>query len=145
MCLYGFCYVRELEFLQEAGFSPLEVLRAATFHGAELLGISDQRGSIAVGMKADLAIVDGNPMQNLKIYYGTKAVRLNDENGRVERHGGVKWTIKDGRVYDAEALLDDVRSMVAEDKAKRGIPAGPLPWSDPEPEIEETDEAKGAP
>ena len=32
--LYGFDYIRELELLQEAGFHPLEVIRAATFHGA---------------------------------------------------------------------------------------------------------------
>ncbi|MDX1554822.1 MAG: amidohydrolase, partial [Xanthomonadales bacterium] len=36
--LYGFGYVREMELLQEAGFHPLEVLRAATLHGAEALG-----------------------------------------------------------------------------------------------------------
>ena len=35
--LYGFDYIRELELLQEAGFHPLEVIRAATFHGAEAL------------------------------------------------------------------------------------------------------------
>lgn len=41
-CLYGFCYVRELELLQEAGFNPLEVLRTATLHGAEALGIDGE-------------------------------------------------------------------------------------------------------
>ncbi len=35
--LYGFDYIRELELLQEAGFHPLEVIRAATFNGAEAL------------------------------------------------------------------------------------------------------------
>ena len=32
--LYGFDYIRELELLREAGFNPLEVIRAATYHGA---------------------------------------------------------------------------------------------------------------
>ena len=38
---YGFGYIRELEMLQEAGFHPLEVIKAATSVGAELLGLSD--------------------------------------------------------------------------------------------------------
>ncbi len=75
--------------------------------------------------------MDGNPLDNLKVFYGTKAVRLNDETGRVERYGGVKWTIKDGVLYDAEALLEDVRTMVREEKDRLGIPPGPMPWEDP--------------
>lgn len=131
LCLYGFCYVKELEFLQKAGFSPLEVLRAATLHGAELLGIDDERGTITRGKKADLVIVDGNPMHDLKIYRGTKVPRLDDQTGHVERFGGVKWTIKDGRVYDAEALLEDVRNVVQQTKTELGIPPGPMQWDGP--------------
>jgi hypothetical protein len=41
--------------------------------------------------------------------------------------GGVKYTIKDGIVFDAKALLADVRAMVAEDKRKRGIATLPQP------------------
>ena len=51
--------------------------------------------------------------------YGTGAVKLNDQTGRVERVGGVKYTIKDGIVYDAKKLLADVAAMVEAEKQKR--------------------------
>ena len=123
--LYGFDYIRELELLREAGFHPLEVIRAATMHGAMQLhkpkGIEPDFGMIRPGLKADLVIVDQNPLQNLKVLYGTGAVKINDETGEVERVGGIKYTIKDGIVYDAKQLLEDVREMVREAKAKERV------------------------
>ncbi len=124
--LYGFGYVRELELLREAGFHPLEVVWSATLKGAEALGMDDEVGSVQVGKKADLIILSENPLANLKTLYGTGAIRLNDETGEVERVGGVRWTIKDGIVYDAPALLDDVRAMVSRAKVEAGIPPGPM-------------------
>ena len=53
--------------------------------------------------------------------YGSGFVRLNDKTGKVERVGGIKYTIKDGIVYDAKRLLDDVAKMVAKQKRERGI------------------------
>ena len=50
--------------------------------------------------------------------YGTGAIKLNDETGQAERIGGVRWTIKDGIVYDARELLSDVRALVAAEKAR---------------------------
>lgn len=118
--LYGFCYVTELEMLQEAGFHPLEVIRAATLHAAEELYEPKNEpislGIIRPGLLADLVVLEENPLQNFKTLYGTGAVRLN-EAGVPERVGGVKYTIKDGIVYDARALLADVRRMVAESRA----------------------------
>ncbi len=126
--LYGFGYVRELELLREAGFHPLEVIWAATLKGAEALGLDHEIGSVQVGKKADFAIVAENPLENLKVLYGTGAIRLNDETGRPERVGGVRYTIKDGIVYDAPALLADVRAMVDEARRRAGLPVdGPLP------------------
>jgi hypothetical protein len=113
--LYGFAYVRELELLREAGFHPIEVIMAATLNGAEALGMDDEIGSIEIGKKADLFIVEENPLENLKVLYGTGAIKLNDKN-EVERVGGVKYTIKDGIVYDSKLLLEDVRRMVKESK-----------------------------
>jgi len=118
--LYGFDYIRELELLQEAGFHPLEVVRAATLHGAAVLhepkGKRPEFGVIRTGMLADLVIVPGNPLENFKLLYGTGAIKLNDETNKVERVGGVKWVIKDGIVYDAKNLLADVEAMVAKAK-----------------------------
>jgi imidazolonepropionase-like amidohydrolase len=104
--LYGFGTIEELELLQEAGFHPLEAIRSATMHGAETLykplGKPIEFGVIRSGMLADMLIVDENPIANLKVLYATGAVKLNDETGEVERIGGVKYTIKDGIVYDAQ-------------------------------------------
>ncbi len=119
--LYGFGYIQEFELLQEAGFHPLEVIRSATLIGAKELMMEDEIGSLQVGKKADLAIVDENPLHNFKVLYGTGAVKLNEETGNVERVGGVRWTIKDGIVYDAFQLRADVRNMVKEAKIEAGI------------------------
>ena len=96
--LYGFAYIRELELLREAGFHPIEVIMAATLNGAEALGMDDQIGSIEIGKKADIVIVEENPLENLKVLYGTGAIKLNDKN-EVTRVGGVKYTIKDCIVF----------------------------------------------
>ena len=67
-----------------------------------------------------MLIVDENPIANFKVLYATGAVRLNNETGEVERVGGVKYTIKDGIVYDAQKLLEDVRKMVKKQKREQG-------------------------
>ncbi len=119
--LYGFGYIREFELLQEAGFHPLEVVRSATLNGAETLhepkGVPIEYGIVRPGLLADLVIVDENPLENFQVLYGTGAQRLNDETGLTERVGGVRYTIKDGIVYNAKELLADVRAMV--ERAKR--------------------------
>ena len=125
--LYGFGYIQELELLQEAGFHPLEVIRSATKIGAEILGKDDELGTVQVGKKADIIIVDENPLHNLKSLYGTGVPKLNESTQKVERVGGVRWTIKDGIVYDAQALLADVRKMVEKEKIELGMnPLVPL-------------------
>jgi imidazolonepropionase-like amidohydrolase len=121
--LYGFGYIQEFELLQEAGFHPLEVIRSATLYGAEALhepkGKPIEFGIIRPGLLADMVIVDQNPLQNFKVLYGTGAVKLNDETGKVERVGGIKYTIKDGIVYDSKKLLADVAAMVEKAKSQR--------------------------
>jgi imidazolonepropionase-like amidohydrolase len=119
---YGFGYILEFEMLQEAGFHPLEVIRSATLYGAEALhepkGKPIEFGIIRPGLLADMVIVDQNPLENFKTLYATGAVKLNDQTGRVERVGGVKYTIKDGIVYDAKKLAADVAGMVEAAKKK---------------------------
>jgi len=61
-------------------------------------------------------LIDENPLKNFKVLYGNGAVRLDDETGEPGRVGGVRWTIKDGIVYDAKQLLSDVRAMVEQQK-----------------------------
>jgi imidazolonepropionase-like amidohydrolase len=119
----GFSTIQEMELLQEAGFHPLEVIRGATYHAAVTLakpkGQDIQVGAVRVGMLADLLVVDQNPLANLKVLYGTGALKLNERTGRPEQVGGVKWTIKDGILYDAKKLLADVARMVEDQRRTR--------------------------
>ncbi len=133
--LYGFGFIREMELLREAGFYPLEVIWSATLKGAEEIGVDGEVGSIQVGKKADFVIVDENPLNNLKVLYGTGTLRINDETGQVERAGGVKWTIKDGIIFNAGQLRSDVRKIVEEAKAEAGIPPGPMPVENAKPSV----------
>ncbi len=117
--LYGFSHIREMELLREAGFHPLEVIRSATLMGAQGIGMADQIGTVEVGKLADLVVLDENPLENLKVLYGTGALKLTEDN-EITRVGGIKYTIKDGIVFDARALLADVRAMVAAAKEAEG-------------------------
>jgi hypothetical protein len=76
-------------------------------------------------MLADMVLTDQNPLENFKTLYATGAVKLNDETGRVERVGGVKYTIKDGIVYDAKTLAADVAGMVDAAKKKPATTSSP--------------------
>jgi hypothetical protein len=113
---YGFGYIRELELLREAGFHPLEVIQAATLKGAEALGMEDQIGTIEPGKLADMILLEENPLADLKTLYGTGVIRLTEDN-EVTRAGGVRYTIKDGIVYDAVKLREEVKQMVKEAKS----------------------------
>jgi hypothetical protein len=63
-----------------------------------------------------MILVDQNPLANLKVLYPTGWMKLNDETGKVERIGGIKYTIKDGIVFDNKQLLADVAAMVTRQK-----------------------------
>lgn len=87
----GFGDQREIELLVEAGFTPLEAIRIATWNGATYLGRQDRIGSIAAGKNADLVVVKGDP-----------AARISDiEN--------VEIVFQDGLGYDSRKLLDSVK------------------------------------
>lgn len=115
--LYGFSLIRELELHQEAGFHPIDVIQHATLNNARTMGKEKELGRIRTGYLADLIIVDGNPLENLKFLYPTGSTVL--EKGKVVKKGGVQWTIKDGIVYHAPTMLKDVKEMVAKARAKK--------------------------
>ena len=94
--LPGFGDQREIELLVEAGFSPVEAIKIATFNGATYLGKQDQIGSITVGKNADIVVVKGNP-----------AAHIED----VEK---VEIVFKDGIGYDSQKLLDSVKGRYGE-------------------------------
>ena len=114
--MYGFSLIRELELHQEAGFHPIDVIQNATGNNARILGMEDRLGRIRQGYLADLIIVDKNPLENLKYLYPTGVLEV--EEGKVITRGGIKWTIKDGFVYHAPTMLEDVRKIVSEARTK---------------------------
>ncbi|HVB32035.1 MAG TPA: amidohydrolase family protein [Gemmatimonadaceae bacterium] len=113
--LYGFTTIREMEMQQEAGFHPLEVIQHATSNGAKLLGLP-RTGVVRTGFDADLAIVDGNPLHNMKVLYAL-GMDVPGPDGKLVHRGGVRYTIKQGIVFDDHQLLADVRSMVRQARA----------------------------
>lgn len=113
--IFGFGYIRELELLQEAGFHPLEVIQSATLNGAEALGMEDEIGSISIGKRADLIVSTENPLHNFKVLFGTGHYKL-DGNNQPTRVKGLRFTVKDGIVYDSQQLLKDVRAIVKDAK-----------------------------
>jgi imidazolonepropionase-like amidohydrolase len=133
--LYGFGISRELELHHEAGFHPLEVLKHATSNGARVLGLQDRLGRIRAGFIGDLLVVNGNPLENLRLMnpYGTDlmsvngqiisnysgSVKPNDPNVKSVHGGGIEWTIKDGIPYHVPTLMKEVKDMVTKARTER--------------------------
>jgi imidazolonepropionase-like amidohydrolase len=90
-----------MELHQEAGFHPIKIIQQATGNNAKILGQEEKLGRVRAGYLADLIVVNGNPLENLKVLYPTRA-------------GGVEWTIKDGIPYHAPSLMARVKEIVAE-------------------------------
>lgn len=66
----------ELGELVAAGMSPAEALRAATWNGAEFLGLGDEHGTIEPGRRADLVLLERNPLDDIENVRGIRAVWL---------------------------------------------------------------------
>jgi adenine deaminase len=115
--MYGFGLIRELELHQEAGFHPIKVIQHATGNNAKILGQEDKLGRVRAGYLADLIVVNGNPLENLKVLYPTGVDEIKD--GKTAHTGGVEWTIKDGIPYHVPTLMSEVRDMVAKARADR--------------------------
>ena len=92
------------------GFHPIDVIQNATGNNARILGVEDRLGRIRQGFLADLILVDGNPLKNLKYLYPTGVEEM--DGGKMVHRGGVQWTIKDGFVYHAPTMLEDVKKIV---------------------------------
>lgn len=61
----GYSLHAELEALVDAGLTPLDALRAATLHPAAFMRLDDELGRIAPGYRADLVLLDGNPLADI--------------------------------------------------------------------------------
>ena len=81
--LFGFGYLRELLLHQEAGFHPIEVIKHATHNSATILGMGHKLGQIKTGYAADLVLVNGNPMADLRVLWPRNIFPLTgDRNNR---------------------------------------------------------------
>jgi cytosine/adenosine deaminase-related metal-dependent hydrolase len=119
--MYGFGLIRELELHQEAGFSPIKVIQHATGNNARILGRENELGRIRPGFRADLIVVNGNPLENLKVLYPTGVEEIKD--GKPVRGGGIEWTIKDGIPYHGPTLMREVKDIVTRARAERAAKA----------------------
>ena len=92
--LSGFAYHRELQALVYAGLPPVAALKAATINGARALGVEHRLGTIEPGKLADLYIVEGNPLDDIKMARE------------------VRYVLKSGEVYDPQALLTSAEGKI---------------------------------
>jgi N-acyl-D-aspartate/D-glutamate deacylase len=103
--------------------------------GAKVLGLADRLGRVRIGYTADLLVVNGNPLENLRLMnaYGTDLMAydgkiINNYSGTVKpgdphvtmvHGGGIEWTIKDGIPYHVPTLMKEVKDMVTKARAER--------------------------
>lgn len=73
----GFAYFREMELLHDAGLSNMEILQAATIENARFFRIDERLGSIEKGKIADIILVEGDPLLDIKVMRKVKKVMLN--------------------------------------------------------------------
>lgn len=82
----GLAYHWELQSLASGGFTPRELLHAATLQSADIIGRSTELGSLETGKLADLLILERNPLEDIRNTLSLRQV------------------MKNGRLYDADTL-----------------------------------------
>ena len=87
----GYSVLRELELYVAAGLTPMEAIQAATSVPARVMGLDDWVGTVLPGKRADLLIVEGDPLQDIS-------------NLRRSR-----WVVAGGRMYQTSALRTSAR------------------------------------
>jgi imidazolonepropionase-like amidohydrolase len=90
----GFSVHREMHALNKSGIPAADVLRIATINGARALGVSDRLGTLEEGKLADLVMLSGNPLEDIR---NTRHVRL---------------VVKNGVVHDAHELLESAKGLI---------------------------------
>jgi imidazolonepropionase-like amidohydrolase len=68
---------REIELYVKAGFTPMEAIQAATVVPAHAMGLDKESGSLEVGKRADLIIIDGDPLADIRNTRNVTAVIAN--------------------------------------------------------------------
>jgi len=86
--LQGLGYHWEMWALATGGFTPMEVLRAATLRGAEMIGFAQDLGSLEPGKLADLVVLDKNPLVDIR------------------NTNSVHYVMKNGQLFEGETLTE---------------------------------------
>jgi imidazolonepropionase-like amidohydrolase len=74
----------ELQLLvDETGFTPMEAIVAGTLRGAEAMGLEKQIGTLEPGKFADILIIDGDPLKNIKILQDVEKILTVIKNGEI--------------------------------------------------------------
>jgi imidazolonepropionase-like amidohydrolase len=74
---------QELQYLVEAGLSPMQALQTATGWAAECLGLERELGTVVPGQLADLIAVDGDPLRNITLLQDVQRIKLVLKRGEV--------------------------------------------------------------
>ncbi len=90
----GFGDQREVELLVEAGFTPVEAIKIATYNGAQYLGELDGIGSLSIGKQTDMVLIKGDPAANIH---------------DIEK---VETVFKDGVGYDSARLIESAKGKI---------------------------------
>jgi Tol biopolymer transport system component/imidazolonepropionase-like amidohydrolase len=93
----------ELWMFVQGGFTPLQALRAATLDGARYLGLDKDLGSIEAGKLADIVVLEGNPLEDIR------------------QSTSIQMVIANGRIYDGKTMNE-----IGENDRKRA----PFFWQD---------------
>ena len=75
----------EMQLMVEAGMTAMQAIQAATKNASEVLGLNDQVGTIEVGKKANLIVVDGDPLADISILQDQDRIQLVLKDGQIVR------------------------------------------------------------
>lgn len=122
---YGEWHARELELLMTyAGLSSLEAIQAGTQHAALMVGLEGQVGVVAPGMIADLIVVDGDPVADIRVLQDKRRIETVVQGGRVvefdEEALQRSWPHERGQTYSVTDLTYDLVHGGAEDRVGNG-------------------------
>lgn len=81
---------REIELYVQAGFTPLEAIQAATLVPAQVMGLEKEVGTVEVGKRGDLVLLDANPLE------------------KISNIRGVEYVVARGVLYDTAKLWQSV-------------------------------------
>ena len=111
----GFALHDEMQIMRDAGLSNLAVLRSATSSPAKALGLTEEFGRIAVGHRADLVLLEENPMTDVSAYRNNVGVMV--RGAWIERNVFNSALEKLAQIYATESMrkavdLDEANALI---------------------------------